>query len=280
MKRSFFLFFLLVSLVYGGVVAEINGRKITSEEFNKVFYTFWERIAHLPFSRPTKEDKKVFLIEYVRDLIILKEAEKEGITVSKRELEEFIRNRIDRKRKNFSSSLINLIKAEIATEKLLRKLVDDKEVEEIPESTLRAYYEFYKREFRFPTSYKLIAVSAENLEVARRAKELMEKGIIPKKMEGIELSKPLWYSRSAFPGILKRKFPSLRKGAVSEPLRLNGKYYIFKILDIRPAGIIPFEKAKGLIKLKILEEKRKEALREWLRERIQKYRVKFYWENL
>ena len=280
MKRTFSFFFLLVSLVYGGIVAEINGRKITTEEFNKVFYTFWERIAHLPFSRPTREDKKVFLIEYVRDLIILKEAEKEGIFVSKRELEEFIRNRIDIRKKNFSSSLINLIKAEIVTEKLLRKLVDDKEVEEIPENKLRAYYEFYKREFRFPTSYKLIAVSAENLEIAKRAKKLMEKGIIPKKMVGIELSKPLWYSRSAFPGILRRKFVSLRKGAVSEPIRLNGKFYVFKILDVRPAGIIPFEKAKGLIKLKILEEKRKEAFKEWLRERVQNYRIKFYWENL
>ncbi|WP_461830093.1 peptidylprolyl isomerase [Aquifex sp.] len=280
MKRVFFLFLLPVSLVYGSVVAEINGRKITSEEFNRVFYTFWERIAHLPFARPTKEDKKVFLIEYVRDLIILKEAEKEGITVSRKELEGFIKSRIDRKKRHFSSSLINLIKAEIVTEKLLRKLVDDKEVENIPESKLRAYYEFYKREFRYPTSYKLIAVSADDIEAAKKAKELMEQGIIPKKMEGIELSKPLWYSRSAFPGILRRKFSSLRKGAVSEPLRLNGKYYVFKILDIRPAGTIPFEKAKGLIKLKILEEKRKEALKKWLKERIQNYRVRFYWENL
>ncbi len=280
MKKVIIPFLFLLSFVFGSVVAEINGRKITSDEFNKVFYTFWERIAHLPFSKPTMEDKKIFLIEYVRDLIILKEAEKEGISISKKELEEFIRKRIDRRKRNFSPALMNLIKAELVTEKLLRKLVDDSVVKNIPERKLRAYYEFYKREFRYPTSYKVIAVSVENKEIALQVKNLLERGIVPKEEDGIEVSKPLWYSRSAFPKTLRRKFRSLSVGAVSEPIRLNKKYYIFKILDVRPAGTIPFEKAKGLIKLKILEEKRKEAFKEWLRERVQNYRIKFYWENL
>lgn len=278
--KIIFPLLLLLNFLFGSVVAEVNGRKITSEELDKVFYTFWDRITHLPLAKPTKEDKKIFLIEYVRDLIILKEAEKEGITVSKKELEEFIRNRIDKRKRNFSPALMNLIKAEIVTEKLLRKLVSDAEMGDISEKKLRAYYEFYKREFQYPTSYKVIAVATEDSKTALQVKNLLERGIIPKEGNGIEVSKPLWYSKSAFPKILRRKFSSLSVGSVSEPLRLNGKYYVFKILDVRPAGIIPFEKAKGLIKLKILEEKRKEAFRKWLMERVQNYRIKFYWENL
>ncbi len=280
MKKVVFFFLLVLNFGFGSVVAEVNGRKITSDELDKIFYTFWDRITHLPFAKPTKEDKKIFLIEYVRDLIILKEAEKEGITVSKKELEEFIRKRIDKRKRHFSPALINLIKAEIVTEKLLRKLVSDEEVKNIPEKKLRAYYEFYKREFQYPRSYKVIAVATEDRKTALQVKKLLERGIIPKEEEGIEVSKPLWYSKSAFPRILRRKFPSLKSGSVSKPLKLNNRYYVFKILDIRPAGTIPFEKAKGLIKLKILEEKRKEAFRKWLMERIQNYQVKFYWENL
>ena len=280
MKKALFFLFAVISFVYGSVVAEINGRRITSDEFNSVFYTFWERIAHLPLAKPTKEDKKLFLVEYVRDLIILKEAEKEGIRVSKRELEEFIRNRIDRKKRYFSPALINLIKAEIVIEKLLRRLVDEKAVQNVPERKLRAYYEFYKREFRYPTSYKIMAIETRSLSLAKKVRNLLKEGYIPRGMEGVELSKPLWYSRSSLPGILRRKFKSLKVGAVSEPLRLNGKYYVFKILEVRPAGIIPFEKAKELIKLKILEEKRKEAFKEWLKKKVRNYHVKFYWENL
>lgn len=270
----------MFSFTYGSIVAEVNGREITSEEFNNVFYTFWERVSHLKLSKPTKEDKKIFLIEYVRDLIILKEANKEGIKVSKKELEEFIRNRVDRKKRDFSPALVNLIKAEIVTDKLLNKLVDKEEVDKIPEEKLRAYYEFYKREFRYPKSYKVIAVSADNNKLAKQVKNLLERGIIPKEGNGIEVSKPLWYSKSTLPRILRLRFSSLSVGAVSKPVKLNGKYYIFKILDVKPSGLIPFEKAKGLIKLKILEEMKKEALRKWLQEKVQRYNVKFYWENL
>jgi len=280
MKKVVFFFFFLLNLVFGNVVAEINGRKITADEFNSVFYTFWERVSHLPFSEPTQEDKKIFLVEYVRSLIILREAEKEGITVSEDELREFIRSRIGERKEEFSPALMNLIKAELITEKLLRKLVDDKAVEKIPEDKLRAYYEFYKREFQYPASYKVIAVSTDDRELAVRVKSLLERGEIPKEKNDIEVSKPLWYSKSAFPKILIDNFPSLEVGAVSEPIELNGRYYVFKILDRRPAGTIPFEKAKEQIKLKILEEKRKEAFKEWLKGKVQSYRVRFYWDNL
>jgi len=280
MKKVVFFFFFLLSLVFGNVVAEINGRKITVDEFNSIFYTFWERVSHLPFSAPTQEDKKIFLIEYVRSLIILREAEKEGVTVSEDELREFIRSRIGESKEEFSPALMNLIKAELITEKLLRKLVDDKAVEKIPEDRLRAYYEFYKRELQYPASYKVIAVATDDRELALRVKSLLESGEIPKEGSGIEVSKPLWYSKSAFPKILLDNFPSLEVGAVSEPIELNGRYYVFKILDRRRAGTIPFEKAKELIKLKILEEKRKEAFKEWLKGKVQSYRIRFYWDNL
>ena len=269
-------FFLIIGFVWSQVVAEINEEKIYRKDFEKVFRAYWERVFHLSLTKPTNEDKRKFLIDYVRSLIILKEAQKMGINVSEKELKSFMKKKVGKIITD--KELKRIIKAEIATEKLLDKLVKIDSLK-IPERTLRAYYEFYKRDFYYPKRVELLRVYAWDYKTAKKVRKLLEKG---GSLEGLDVKvgKPLWFSISALPKRVKRSLYPYKVGKVSRPIKVGEGYLILKILNKKEEGLIPFEEAKNLIIKKIKEEKRKEAFKRWFKRVLKNYRVKFYWENL
>ncbi|GAB6065027.1 peptidyl-prolyl cis-trans isomerase [Aquifex pyrophilus] len=272
-----FLLLILFTFVYGEVVAELNGRKITEKEFNVIFNTFWKRVVHLSSVKPTLKEKRVFLMDYVSKLIVLEEAQKMGLKVSEKEVKNFIRTKVGVNIKE--KPVLDMIKAEILTEKLIDRLMDKEKVD-FSEDKLRAYYEYYRREFYYPTSVKLLGIWAKDRKTALKVRENLLKGEEIFEEEGVKVGKSSWFSLSSLPRKVKRNFPSISKGSVSRPIRINGGYLVFKILDKREGGIIPFERAKPLIKKRILKEKRKEVFKRWFMNVLKDYRVKFYWENL
>ncbi len=273
----FIALFLVPLLAFPQVVARVNGEKIEKSQFEKVFNAYWDRVLHLSLAKPTKEDKRTFLLDYVRNLIILKEARRRGIEVSDKELRDFINKKIGKKIKD--RELRRLIKAEILTEKLIDRLLKEDRIK-VSEDELLAYYEFYKREFYYPTSVKMLRVFVEDRKKAQEVYRLLKEGKELESMEGVRVGQPLWFSISTLPRIVKRKMGSFKVGSVSRPIKVGEGYLILKVLDRREAGVIPFEKAKPLIKKKILKKKREEVFKEWFGRVLQNYDIKFYWENL
>ncbi|NPA32192.1 MAG: hypothetical protein GXO04_01050 [Aquificae bacterium] len=268
--------FLFAGVALGGAVAEVDGEKITKEEFTRLFNIFWKRVSHLSSAKPTKKVKKSFLVDYVSAIVILKEAKRMGITVSEGELRAYMRKYVGKVLED--KPLLKLVKAEILTNKIMEKLAEEESIT-VSEGELRAYYEFYKRDFYFPPSVKLVAVYTKNLKEAQEAIRVLRSGGLPEG-EGVRVGRALWYSLSALPGVVRKHFSSLTKGAVSEPIRVDGGYVVFKVLDRRGGGIIPFERAREMIKKRIIDEKRKEVFKEWFSEALKRYNVRFYWENL
>ena len=271
------LFLILVVFVYGSVVAEINGRKITDREFNVVFNTFWKRVVHLSSVKPSLKEKKIFLMDYVLKLIILEEAKKMGLRVSKKEVKHFIKTNVG---VNIEEKpILDMIRAELLTEKLIDKLMGKEKID-FSEEKLRAYYEYYRREFYYPTSVKLLGIWTKDRKTALKVRKKLLNGEEIIEGDGIKIGKASWFSLSTLPRTVKRSFPYISKGSISKPIKIDGGYLIFKILEKREGGLIPFERAKPLIKKKILKEKRKEVFRRWFMNVLKNYRVKFYWENL
>ena len=271
------LFLILVVFVYGSVVAEINGRKITDREFNVVFNTFWKRVVHLSSVKPSLKEKKIFLMDYVLKLIILEEAKKMGLRVSKKEVKHFIKTNVG---VNIEEKpILDMIRAELLTEKLIDKLMGKEKID-FSEEKLRAYYEYYRREFYYPTSVKLLGIWTKDRKTALKVRKKLLNGEEIIEGDGFKIGKASWFSLSTLPRTVKRSFPHISKGSISKPIKIDGGYLIFKILEKRVGGLIPFERAKPLIKKKILKEKRKEVFRRWFMNVLKNYRVKFYWENL
>ncbi|NPB06262.1 MAG: hypothetical protein GXO03_01525 [Aquificae bacterium] len=269
------MLFLLPALALAGVLATVNGEAVTKDEFEKLFNAYWERVKHLSKARPTKEDKRTFLLDYVRSLIVLKEAEKMGITVTEEELKEFINERIGRTDiKN--GSLKKLLKAELVTQKLAEKLFNEKSYKPT-EGELKAYYLVYQRAFYYPASVKLAFYRVKTRKEAERVREAL---LLGRRPEGAEGPRVMWYSIAALPRQLKSKLGLIRPGIVSEPVKVKDGFVVVKVLERRSGGVLPFEKALPLVKQRYLKYKRQEVFRKWFREVLERYEVKFYWERL
>jgi len=88
---SFLLIFLLFSLSFSGVVARVDGKVVTKEEFEKAFKTYWKEFLHFSPGEPKKRDKERFLFEYMKGIVLEDVAREMGVRVSIEEVRERLR---------------------------------------------------------------------------------------------------------------------------------------------------------------------------------------------
>ncbi len=266
---------LIFSFTYSKIVAKVNGRVITSEELSRTFNMYWKEILHFTPKKPSLEDKKLFLFEYIKGLIVEDIAQDMGLLVSDEE--------VDRKlrmwgRRKVDSILRDFIKREILIEKVAAKLTKDLKVKD---SEIRAYYLLNKREFYYPDQIKLMRIIAEDRNKARKVYRLLKSGgDVHTIGEGIVIGRERWYSLQALPKSVKRRLYPYKIGKVSRPIKLETGYLILKITDKRKAGVLPLDEVKDRVRQKLLRIKKQEVLKEWFRELLKHYRLEIYLKNL
>ncbi len=263
------LFFL--SFTHGEILARINDRVITSEEFNAFFNTYWKQILHINGKKATLEDRKHFFFEYLRGIIVEKIAEDMGIEVEEREVKDRLKIWGIR---NAPKPLIDMIRREVILEKITEKItegvkVSDREVE--------AYYLLNRREFYYPDQIKLLRVIAQDRKSALKAYEILKRGGKP---EGVTIGRERWYSLQALPKIVRRKLYPYRVGKVSRPIALETGYLILKITDKRKVGYLPLSEVRERVRESLLSMKKQEVLKEWFKEVLKGLKLEIYLQNL
>ncbi len=241
------------------VVLRIDEDVLTKEEFNQLFASYWKDIFHIPIHRATKSDRKDFLIEYGRCMLILKGAKEENIDIEEEELKRALRERVGKL--SVAPVIKTLLRCELITEKILDIYSDEPE---LSENAMHAYYLLNKRDFYLPDRVLLLRVLVRDQKDIALVKNILtysDKVYI----KGIAVGKPSWYSLQTLPRIIKSSLHSYEPGTISKPIPIEGGYLILKILDRRKAGILSFREAKSVIKDKIIKEHKEEVLREWLR---------------
>ncbi|MDQ7037838.1 MAG: peptidyl-prolyl cis-trans isomerase [Aquificota bacterium] len=270
----FLILLLGISLSFPKAVAEVNGRVITLEEFNEAFSAYWEEILHFSGRKPTFEDRREFLFEYVKSLILMDIADQMGIDVEEEEVREFLR-RTGRREAN--PVIFNLARTELIVKEISSLLLESVGV---TEGEIRAYYLLNRREFYRPDQVKLLRVIAEDKEKALQVYRILREGKVPEPSEGVIVGRERWFSIQALPEVVRRRIYPYRVGRVSRPIKLDTGYLILKVTGRRKAGILPLEEVKDLVRRKLLRIKRQEVFREWFREVLRRYEVKVYTENL
>ncbi len=270
----FLILFLSVSLSLSKVVAEVNGRVITLEEFNEAFSAYWEEILHFSGRKPSFEDRREFLFEYVKSIILMDVAERMGIEVEDEEVREFLRKT---GRKEANPVILNLARTELIVKEISSLLLESVSV---TEGEIKAYYLLNRREFYMPDQVKLLRVIAEDKEKALKVYRTLKEGKVPEPSEGVIVGRERWFSIQALPKVVRRRIYPYRVGKVSKPIKLDTGYLILKVTGRRKAGILPLEEVRDLVRRKLLRIKRQEVFREWFREVLKRYEVKVYTENL
>ena len=125
-------------------------------------------------------------------------------------------------------------------------------------SEARSYYERHKAEFRSDERVKVEEMRFSGSKEAEAAKAKLAKGeALPESMNG----KEVWIEKGKIPKPIESAIFSLKPGQISDIVQFNKKYFIFKVIDRKGAGIRPFEEVKPSI-IKRMEARKLAVLKE------------------
>ena len=274
MLPALLLLLIFLSPAFPEVIARINGREVTREEFLRAFEVYRKEVLHFNPGKPTPEDRRRFFFEYIKGILVEEVAGDMGVSVSEEEVSERLRRW---GRKEADPVLRRLIRKELLLEKIADRLTRDLRV---TEEEIKVYYLLNRREFYLPSQIKLLRVLTEDREKAKKAYRLLRKGGRLRPEEGIRIGKERWYSLHSLPRKVRRKLYPYRKGVVSRPIRLETGYLILKITDRRKAGFLPLSEVRDRVRRKLLNVKKEEVLKSWFREVLKGYRLELYPQRL
>ncbi|MFN3813483.1 MAG: peptidyl-prolyl cis-trans isomerase [Aquificaceae bacterium] len=276
--KVFFLFLLtLLSLSYADTVARIDDERVTKEEATQAFNAYWREILHLPMNQATKRDLQEFLVDYVRNRIIEKEAKKMGIKVTEGELKEYVSRNIGST--SLSSVVENFVKVEVIVNKIVDKVAKDLS---ITDKEITAYYYLNLRDFKLPSQVLVDRFVAYDLDTANEVYYRLLNGKDDlQDLRDVKVGTHMWYSLQTLPDVVKQQLYPYNVGKVSRPISIpGGGYMILKIKDRRGGGILSLDEAKPLVRERLMKEKRQEVFRQWFQEVSKDYHVEFYFGQL
>ena len=262
------------------VVAKIGDRKITLSEFNKMLgYLDSEKQKLIEKNPQLKEN---LLQQYIQGIVISKLAKKKGFDKNlelKEQLEMITDNYI----------AIEYLKKEVANKV------------EVSEEDIKAYYESHKDEFKTPEMVRSrhILIKTDPSASDNDKKNAKEKAedILKKIKSGEDFaklasdisddtgSKPKGGELGFFPkGRMVKSFEdaafSLNPGEVSEIVETQFGYHIIKVEEKKEPGMEPFDTAKEKIKQKLLQERTKTKVTEFIEKAMKEANIEVHTEIL
>jgi len=262
------------------VVAKIGDRKITISEFNKMLgYLDSEKQKLIEKNPQLKEN---LLQQYIQGIVISKLAKKKGFDKNP-ELKE----------------QLEMIKDNYIAIEYLKKEVTNKVG--VSEEDIKAYYESHKDEFKTPEMVRsrhiLIktdpSASDNDKKKARgKAEEILKKikagedfAKLASDVSDDTGSKPKGGELGFFPkGRMVKSFEdaafSLKPGEVSGIVETQFGYHIIKVEEKKEPGMEPFDTAKEKIKQKLLQERTKTKVTEFIEKAMKEANIEVHTEIL
>lgn len=278
------------------VIAEVNKESITLDEFNKEFKGMVIESKTAIGDTNNKNLKETLLNQMIERKILLQEARRLGISVSKEEIDMALREiTIDYKEEDFFERLRLIgMSFEEWGKKLEERLLAEKMIRsasnytgEISEKEAKKFYENNRSYFQLPQIVRarqvVLSDGEEAIQVLKRLKKgesfdklAREKSIAPERDKGGDLG---YFSRGERPSEFDYVF-EMEVGKISDVIKTPYGYHIFKLEEKIEAKEIPFVEVKNKIIETIAKEKGEEKFEEWFRELKKKTRIKINKELL
>ena len=262
------------------VVAKIGDRKITLSEFNKMLGYLDSEKQKLVEKNP--QFKENVLQQYIQRIVISEIAKKKGFDKNP-ELKE----------------QLELIKDNYIAIEYLKKEVTNKV--EVSEEDIKAYYESHKDEFKMPEMVRSrhILIKTDPSASDNDKKKAREKAedILKKIKAGEDFaklasdlsddtgSKTKGGELGFFPkGRMVKPFEdaafSLKPGEVSGIVETQFGYHIIKVEEKKEPGMEAFDTAKEKIKQKLLQERTKTKVTEFIEKAMKEANIEVHTEIL
>lgn len=272
-KTLLFLAFLGLTACGGPSVATVNGDKLLVKDFARHLQLAAARSDIVWLKQPARAQafKEKLLNDMIDETLLLQEAKRLGITATENELAE---EYVNYKSQYTESAFQDMLKAKDISydewkDDRRRSYIIDKlrdtvapDATQIKESELKSFYDQNINDFKRPEEVhaRQILVGKEDTAKMVHSKILsgenfaamaQQYSISPDAKKGGDIG---YFSRGSFPPIFDKICFSLPVGSVSDVVKSDYGYQIFKVLDHRPARTIPFPEAKKLILRSLRQE--------------------------
>jgi len=248
----------------GQILARVDEEVLTLTEFN-------ERISRLPeqYQAVINKNKQRFLDDYVVELLIYKEAIRQGLDKHK-DAREVLR---EARRK--------ILMAKYIEEEVEKKIV-------VEEAELRDYYEKNRDKFLVPERMRASHILVKTEEKAKELLDKLSEGAGFEELAGTE-SMDLTNRRGGDVGYFTKgqlvpefeeACEKLSVGEISPAVKTSFGYHIIKLTDRKPAHSKEFEEVKEEVEKEMTSLKRRDRFSRIVEELKNKASIEIYSELL
>ncbi|MEA2569290.1 MAG: peptidyl-prolyl cis-trans isomerase [Acidobacteriota bacterium] len=230
------------------VVVRLGERMITLADLKR----YLERNAGTELAQLTPEVASALLDQYVEEVVLSEYAATHGVEVPADKIATAVRN-------DAGATVVEK-RDEMRREKLVTDMSTD--VPQPTDDDIRSYYEQHPDEFKSPEEVRVRQILVHDEELANdiakklKAGEPFEKlssehSVAANAKKGGEIG---YLSRGELPKMFEEEIFALKPGAVSNVIRTDGGFHIFKVDERRAAGTIDLQTAEPVIRERLKEE--------------------------
>jgi peptidyl-prolyl cis-trans isomerase C len=270
-RRVAFLLILVLTLSFAckreavtppDVIVRVNDRMLTLADFKR----YLVRNAGTDLAQLTPEVASAMLDQFVEEIVVSEYAASHGVEVPAEKITEAVR----------TEAGITVVEKrdEMRREKLLANLAA--QVPEASDTTVQAYYEQHQNDFRSGEEVRVrqILVGDEALanDIVKKLKagaDFAELSAQHSRAANAKRGGEIGFvSREDLPKMFADEILSLAAGEISDVIRTDSPFHIFRVEERRPAGTLTPEAAAPVIRARLKED----AIREQLAQIVSKSR--------
>lgn len=270
------------------VIVQVGSSVYTNVDFEKyVFLIAGENIPELSDSTLSS-----LLDSFIEEKLLLEDAKERNITLTPEEKKAYIAKISSQFRNSEKNRSLDDIESAVLFERLLieKATLDLLQEIEVFDEEIKEYYELHKKDF---LRAEMVKVSQILLETENEAIEVLDKvkgstvevfrKTAQAESKGIEASKGGEmgvFELGQLPLEMEKVIFALQVGEISQVVESSYGYHIFRLDEKFGPELISEEQALAEIEVKILDQKIKESMDQYVEGLKSKFEWHFYQENL
>jgi parvulin-like peptidyl-prolyl isomerase len=238
------------------VVARVGDRMIKLEDYKR----YLDRNAGTDLSQVGPEVASAMLDQYVEEIILSEYAAAHGVEIPAEQIASAVRNE--------AGATVIEKRDDMRRRKLIATITAD--VSPPTDLEVRAYYDQHAAEFRSGEEVHIRQILVHDENVADEIEQKLKKGasfealsgqysLAPNAKKGGEIG---FVGRGQLPKMFEDEIFALKPGAVSNVIRTESSFHIFKVDERRSPGTIDFQTAAPAIREKLKDEEVKGRIAE------------------
>ena len=236
------------------VIARVNERMLTLSDFKR----YLDRNVGMDLAQLTPEVASAMLDQYVEEVIVSEYAASHGIEVPTEKIAEAVRTE--------AGATVIEKRDEMRRQRLITNLMA--EVPEPSAAEIQTFYQQHQNDFRSGEEVRVRQILVNDEKIANDILQKLKGGAAfeelsaeysraPNAKRGGEIG---YVSRGEVPKMFEDEIFRLQTGQISEIIRTDSSFHIFKVEERRPAGLMDVQAATPLIQVRLREGAVRERL--------------------